>query len=49
MHTALMFSGPGVKAEIHRTNVVSLIQAVPTFARLLKLNPPKDCEGVPVF
>lgn len=49
MLTALMFRGPGIKPQIHRETVVSLVQAVPTFARQLKLNTPKDCEGTPIF
>lgn len=49
MLTALMFRGPGIKPQIDRGTVVSLVQAVPTFARQLKLNTPKDCEGTPIF
>lgn len=49
MLTALIFRGPGIKPQIHRESVVSLVQAVPTFARQLKLNTPKDCEGTPLF
>ncbi len=49
MRTAMIFRGPGVKPGIHREELVSLVQAVPTFARLLNLQIPRDCEGTPVF
>lgn len=49
MLTAMMFKSPGLKPSIQREKGVSLVQAVPTFARLLNLKTPKDCEGTPVF
>lgn len=49
MLTALMFRGPGITPAIHRSPIVSLVQAVPTFAEQLKLHTPKDCEGTSVF
>jgi len=49
MRTAMIFRAPGLIPAIHRKETVSLVQAVPTFARLMKLQFPKDCEGTPVF
>ncbi|MEY4631744.1 MAG: hypothetical protein RIQ81_1864 [Pseudomonadota bacterium] len=45
MHTVLAFSGPKVKSQIIREPVISLVDAVPTFAHLLNLDPPAHCEG----
>lgn len=45
MHTMLVFSAPSAKRKIIREPVVSLVDAVPTFAGLLGLDPPANCEG----
>lgn len=49
MLTAMIFRGRGVRSAIHRNVPASLVQAVPTFARLLELQPPRDCEGSPLL
>jgi predicted AlkP superfamily pyrophosphatase or phosphodiesterase len=45
MHTTLIFTGPSIKPAIRRDQTVSLVDAVPTFASLIDLAPPADCEG----
>lgn len=49
MLTSLLIRGAGVKRGIYRTGSTSLAQAVPTFARLLKIEPPSNCDGAPLF